>query len=88
MAVALSLNPCDSGLTGNGNLLGENRDIIVAFPLWRGLRTDIQDHRVEGGRKKWGEGVSDPSTGWRKKRGGRVSEAESVFTRRESHTSS
>lgn len=36
---------------------GGNRDIIVAFPLSRGLRTDIQDHRVRE-RRGGGGGLS------------------------------
>lgn len=95
MAVALSFNRCDSELTGNGNLLGENLDIVVAFPLSRGLRTDIQDHRrcVFGGvqreqRKKRGGGDELSINRVEKEKGRKGSEAESVFTRRESHTSS
>lgn len=43
----------------------------MAFPLGWGPRTDIQDHRG-GWERKEGEGMGYPSTGWRKKRGGRV----------------
>lgn len=64
----------------------------MAFPLRRGLWTDIQDYGgVEGGggsEKKRGGGDELSINRVEKEKGREGSEAESVFTWRESHTSS
>lgn len=65
---------------------GGNRDIIVAFPLSQALWTDIQDHRWSGVVVVVGDGLSINRV--EKEKGRKGSEAKSVFTQRESHTSS